>query len=334
MNQACFDTYWDEDKGPFETFRVPMNLLTDNILGLTLQTKQVHSLSTEQQPTIEKLGKIGYPKGPRYRANGVLQRDFDKAKVIMNDTSKSVTISLPSGVYKNLDGVRVNNITLASCRGIVLKTDGNIASINAVPNAPIGLTANITRDSGGDYIATLSWKDNSDNETGFKVMQAVNSTTDYQQIQTLDSNVSSTTIDLGINPVKGAYNYKVFAVNSAGSSIASNVACAQLKIITIPTAPSMVTVTGVSKGASTGIYYINLSWKDNSTNETGFEIYQSVNSTDNFQLVKTPGANVTSFSVNIGTNPTSGIYYYKVLAVNTAGKSADSNITSTQIGQN
>ena len=35
LHQVCLDTYLDVSYGPFETFRLPINLLTNNILGLS-----------------------------------------------------------------------------------------------------------------------------------------------------------------------------------------------------------------------------------------------------------------------------------------------------------
>ncbi|OGH97019.1 MAG: hypothetical protein A2104_09690 [Candidatus Melainabacteria bacterium GWF2_32_7] len=445
QGQVCFDTYWDEDRGPFDTFRVPMNLLTDNVLGLTLNTKQGHSLD-HQRVVIEKLGKIGYPKGPRYRANGVLQRDFDLGKAIVNDTSSSVTVSLPAGVYKNLDGAQVNSVTLSPFRGVVLKKDGNVTppppppptsqgpaapselavtgvskgatsgnyyvnltwkdnsnnetgfeilqSVNSTNNfqvaktpaangtsyginlgstpttgtyyykivavnasgksqasntvtaqigevtptpqppvAPTGLSVNITRATAGNYVANLSWTDNSNNESGFKVLQSVNSPSSFQQAQAVGANAGSTSIDLGLNPQSGTYYYQVIAANNAGDSQPSNTANAIIQISNVPAAPSELAVTGVSRGATSGNYYVNLTWKDNSNNETGFEILQSINSINNFQVAKTPAANGTSYGINLGSTPTTGTYYYKIVAVNADGKSEASNTVTAQIGE-
>ena len=94
-------------------------------------------------------------------------------------------------------------------------------------------------------------------------------------------------------------------------------------------APSDVAITSVSKGATSGTYYVNLTWKDNSTTETGFKIYQSINSTSNFQIVKTPIANSTSYGINLGTTPTKGTYYYKIVAVDSTGKLSQYSNTVT-----
>ena len=101
--------------------------------------------------------------------------------------------------------------------------------------------------------------------------------------------------------------------------------------VTVPAAPSNLAVTGVSKGASTGAYYVNLAWNINSTNQTGFNIFQSINSTSNFTQIATVAANSTTYSYNLGTSPTAGTYYYKIVATNSAGSSQPSNIVSTAI---
>lgn len=100
---------------------------------------------------------------------------------------------------------------------------------------------------------------------------------------------------------------------------------------TAPAAPSNLTVTSVVKGATSGNYFVNLQWKDNSTNESNFKIYQSINSTSNFQHIKSPSANTTTYGVNIGSSPTPGTYYYKIIAINGSGESAPSNIASGNV---
>ncbi|SIN81788.1 fibronectin type III domain-containing protein [Chitinophaga niabensis] len=64
---------------------------------------------------------------------------------------------------------------------------------------------------------------------------------------------------------------------------------------------------------------INLTWTDNSNNETGFEIYRSTSRTGTYSIVKTVGANVTTAS-DSALNPLT-TYYYKVKAINDMGNS-------------
>lgn len=333
MGQVCQDTYWDEAAGPLETFRIPMVLLTDNVFGLTLSTKQGHPLSSESSVII-KLGKIGYPKGPRYTANGVLQRDFTLGKDIVNNTGSTVTVNLPAGVYKTINGTQVNSVTLNAYSGIVLKTSGSVPPpAPTAPAAPSGLTVTgVTKGATtGNYFVNLSWTDNSTNETGFELQQAVNSTTNFQTVGTIPANTTAYAVNLGTTPTAGTYYYRLLAVNDTGKSAPSNTASANVTIPTVPAAPTGLAIASVTKGATTGNYYVNLTWKDNATNETGYKIFQSVNSATNFQLVKTAATNATSYGVSIGTTPVSGTYYYKVVATNAAGDSQPSNTVSKAI---
>ncbi|MDP4268278.1 MAG: hypothetical protein Q8880_12700, partial [Bacteroidota bacterium] len=65
----------------------------------------------------------------------------------------------------------------------------------------------------------------------------------------------------------------------------------QQTVSAVPASPSNLTMTNLTKGTSTGNYYVNLKWQDNSNNESGFKILQSINSTSNFNFIKSPGEN-------------------------------------------
>ena len=90
----------------------------------------------------------------------------------------------------------------------------------AVPLAPTGLTA--TAISGRKI--TLVWKDNSTNETGFKIERSTNGTT-FSQIATVKVNVTSYT---NSSLTSGrTYYYRVRAYSSTGNSGYSNTAQAR-----------------------------------------------------------------------------------------------------------
>ncbi len=89
----------------------------------------------------------------------------------------------------------------------------------------------------------------------------------------------------------------------------------------VPAAPSGLTAIATSRTQ------INLSWTDNSDNETGFRIERSPNGTTYWTHIATTDANVTAHldgDLQCGTT-----YYYRVCAVNDVGLSDYSNVAGT-----
>jgi len=87
-----------------------------------------------------------------------------------------------------------------------------------------------------------------------------------------------------------------------------------------PSPPSNLAATAISSSQ------INLSWTDNSANETGFKIERATSSSGPFRQIATVGTNVKTYqNKGLKRNTT---YYYQVRAYNTAGNSAYSNIAS------
>lgn len=143
--QVAQDTYREEGRGPFETFRLPINLLTDNVLGLGANTDKGTLIDNYIQPLV-RIGEIGNPLGDREIVPGtdtgikdsfsdysvsraVYRRYFSNGVVFLNDTSTQQTVNLPAGTWMRSDGVTFaggDNITLESLRGWVFKkTDGS-----------------------------------------------------------------------------------------------------------------------------------------------------------------------------------------------------------------
>jgi hypothetical protein len=80
---------------------------------------------------------------------------------------------------------------------------------------------------------------------------------------------------------------------------------------TVPSSPTSLVTTPVSSSG------ISLSWKDNSSDETGFEIYRSETPGSGFTLINTAGTNISAYTD--GGLAASSIHYYKVRAANQAG---------------
>ena len=169
------------------------------------------------------------------------------------------------------------------------------------PTAPSNLAATAVSTSQ----INLSWNDNANNETGFKLERWTGSA--WAQIAQLAANVTSYS-NTGL-AAGTTYSYRVSAYNSAGSSASSNSASATTQVMA-PTAPSNLSATAVSASQ------INLSWNDNSNNETGFKLEHWTGS--EWAQIAQLGANVTSYpNTGLAAGTT---YFYRVSAYNSAAK--------------
>ncbi|OPX85469.1 MAG: Exoglucanase B precursor [Pelotomaculum sp. PtaB.Bin104] len=161
----------------------------------------------------------------------------------------------------------------------------------------------------------LTWTDKSSNESGFKI-ERKSGNSGFEEIAVVDSNTTFTDTSLAPNTT---YTYRVRAFNSSGHSAYSNEDSATTSSA-VPAAPSGLSATAQSSSR------INLTWEDNSSNETGFKIERK-ESGENYTQVTTLGANANSYEdTDLDSNTT---YYYRVRAYNSSGHSAYSNEDST-----
>jgi predicted phage tail protein len=139
----------------------------------------------------------------------------------------------------------------------------------------------------------------------------------YTPIGTSDRNTPSFT-DKNLSASTN-YSYRVRAINITGmQSTPSNEANAttQATPTVAPAAPSNLIATA---SAAT---IINLTWSDNSSNESGFKLERSANGGTTYTLIAIISAGGTSF-VDVNLNPSS-TYTYRVRATNAVGDSANS----------
>src|SRR5881394_2916848 len=87
-----------------------------------------------------------------------------------------------------------------------------------------------------------------------------------------------------------------------------------------PPAPSVLAAVASSSSQ------INLSWRDNSTTESGFIVQRALSSGGPWSQIGTTGANAISFA-NGGLSPAT-TYYYRVCAYNSRGRSSYSTVAS------
>jgi len=155
---------------------------------------------------------------------------------------------------------------------------------------------------------TLTWRDNSSNESGFKIERKIGTNGLWTEIATLVANTTSYS-STGLVPYV-QYFYRVKAYDYSSSSYSySN----EIEVSTgIPYGPEDLVAEAVSSKQ------INLTWKDNSSNEQGFRIERRKAGESNFSLIATVEAGVTNYKdkgLSSGT-----IYYYRVAAYNKSGK--------------
>lgn len=91
--------------------------------------------------------------------------------------------------------------------------------------------------------------------------------------------------------------------------------------------PAAPTGFGASTLSTTSVV---LSWTDNSTNETGFQIERSTSAASGFVLVATAAANATSY-INTGL-ATGTQYFYRIRSTNASGQSAYATVSSATTG--
>ncbi len=199
-----------------------------------------------------------------------------------------------------------SNIVSASTQAVVV----------AAPAAPSGLMAV----SASSAQINLSWTDTSVTETGFKIERGATAAGPFALIFTTAANINSYS-DSSL-AASTTYYYRIASYNNVGSSANTSVASAmtQATATEVPAAPS-----GLAAAASSTTQ-INLTWSDNSTNESGFKIERGSSVAGPFNLIFTAAAASTSYSDTALTSATT--YYYRIYSFNSAGNSAVSTTAS------
>jgi hypothetical protein len=122
--------------------------------------------------------------------------------------------------------------------------------------------------------------------------------------------------------VGNGFSFCTFSRNQITSHVNANSSCLGSGTSpTAPAAPSNLSATAISRTR------IDLTWADNSSNETGFRIERSTNGTSYSQIASV-GANVSSFSsTGLRRNR---LYYFRVRAYNSVGNSNYSNVATAR----
>jgi len=160
----------------------------------------------------------------------------------------------------------------------------------------------------------LNWADNASNETGFVIERSLDQVS-WIQVAILAQNSTSHS-DIGLAAAT-LYAYRVRAINGGGNAV-SNIATAATQTQPVaPVAPSGTAATDGGDGTAT------ISWIDNSSNETGFEVQREMrhkkrNTWQGTSTVGAVAADVTQLTNASGA----GVFRYRSRAINAVGASA------------
>lgn len=201
----------------------------------------------------------------------------------------------------------ISRIDASGTLGRVDSFAADATNVAGLPAAPSGLSATAVSGTQID----LSYTDNASNETGFTIDYAVGAGA-FSFLTTRGANVT-TYSHTGRTPGT-SYSYRVRAYNGVGDSAYSSTASATTPAP--PAAPSLLVATAVWSDQ------INLSWIDNSSDETGFQIERSPDGSS-WSSLTTVLAGVTSYS-NTGLSSET-TYHYRIYAYNGVGNSSYSN---------
>jgi hypothetical protein len=190
----------------------------------------------------------------------------------------------------------------------------------AATPSPLNAPGNLSADPVAWNQIDLSWQDNSNNETGYKIECKAGSSTTWVQIDTVGENVT-TYSHIGLE-TSTPYSYRICAYYDYGNSAYSNTAGATTPIY-FPAPSDLEAVAGESK--------IDLTWQDNSPNEAGFKIERKIEADGDWEQLATVAADVTSyedFDIAGSTN-----YYYRVRAYTATVNSACTDEASATTGE-
>ena len=221
------------------------------------------------------------------------------------------TLSYSQVKARILNGVDV----IPALTGKVLMS-GRINAHNSI-NTPLqvpALPSDLAASAASSDQIDLCWMDNASDESGFKLERKTGSEGTYSQIATVGASVESYT-DTDLSEVT-AYSYRVCAFNSAGNSAYSDEANA----ITYPVAPSDLSATTLS------YHQIDLTWTDNSSRESGFEIQRKTGPGGTYSQIATVDLDVTTY-LDTGLYGAT-TYYYRVCAYGNSGNCSCSNEAS------
>ncbi len=178
------------------------------------------------------------------------------------------------------------------------------------PLPPDSLTAEVVSET--EII--LHWVDKSDNEDGFSILESIGEPASFRRI--FQTAPSAQSVSLGRRTPATTYYYAVQSFNAGGTAASDTIQVSTLA--TLPTAPNGLNAVIAGRGE------VRLEWRDNSANESGFQVFSCEDDFLDFNLIAVTTRNEASYTVRSLAGLT--LYRFKVRAFNNFGESEFSDI--------
>ena len=163
----------------------------------------------------------------------------------------------------------------------------------------------------------LTWDDNSTNETGYLIQRRLYGTIPWTDLIILPANTTSY-IDRDLKP-ETSYAYLIHSIAPDNVRIRGLDIVTKTLTVAPPARPTNLIATAISTR-------IDLTWNDNSNDETGFVLERKTGTTGTWTTVAFPVANATSHQDTSVAESTT--YFYRLSAVNGTLSSVSSNEVS------
>ncbi|AMV24585.1 Fibronectin type III domain protein [Gemmata sp. SH-PL17] len=193
------------------------------------------------------------------------------------------------------------------------------------PGVPVGLNTLVLSSERID----LGWTPADDTDQGFEVQYSLHDADTWTSLPLTAPHATGASVTGLVTGT--SYDFRVRGFNGFGASDWTPIVTAQTQSpAQAPNAPTNLAVSLPSGGAAAT--QLNLSWVDNSVNETGFKIERSLNGIDGWTQIDTVLAGVTTYQATGLSSSTT--YFFRVRAYNGFGDSAYTLVRSgtTQSG--
>jgi hypothetical protein len=222
----------------------------------------------------------------------------------------NIIASLPANSTSHEDSSVICDGTQYCYLVCAYNNDGEICSSSDTETTSLSSPTNFTfGEIGLDWI-NINWDDNSSCETGFQIERSDNGCSGFSSLNSVGQNIE-TYLDSGLS-CNGSNNY-CYRVKSYTGFTQSGFATSTTQQ-TLPCSPSNLIANAISESQ------IDISWTDNSNNETEFEIERKTGAGGTWGLIATSTSPYNNTGLSDGT-----IYYYRARACNNDGCSSYSN---------